>query len=105
MTDLSDNPMGLDGFEFIEFASPEPEELEPIFEMLGFEHVANHRSKKVKLFRQGGIQRITVVGLVCDDAFRSFERQHEVEHPLHQATLVPIGRCSVDSYREAPGIH
>ena len=36
MTDLFDNPMGLNGFEFAEFASPEPNVLEPIFEMLGF---------------------------------------------------------------------
>ena len=31
MTDLFENPMGLDGFEFVEFASPEPGILEPVF--------------------------------------------------------------------------
>ncbi|MGB5487110.1 MAG: hypothetical protein WBN06_06960, partial [Lysobacterales bacterium] len=35
MTDLFDNPMGLDGFEFVEFASPTPGLLEPVFDMLG----------------------------------------------------------------------
>ena len=56
--DLFDNPMGLDGFEFIEFASPEPNVLEPVFEMLGFEKIAIHRSKDVSLFRQGDINFI-----------------------------------------------
>lgn len=58
MADLFENPMGLDGFEFVEFASPEPGALEPVFDMLGFRHVADHRSKDVKLFRQGGINFI-----------------------------------------------
>ena len=58
MADLFENPMGLDGFEFVEFASPERGVLEPVFELLGFSHVANHKSKEVKLFRQGGINFI-----------------------------------------------
>ena len=55
MTDLFDNPMGLMGFEFVEFASPTPDTLEPIFEQMGFTHVASHRSKDVALYRQGDI--------------------------------------------------
>ena len=58
MPDLFENPMGLAGFEFVEFASPEPGILEPVFEMMGFTHIANHRSKNVKLYRQGGINFI-----------------------------------------------
>ncbi len=58
MTDLFENPMGLDGFEFVEFASPEPGILEPVFEMLGFQKVAMHRSKDVALYRQGDINFI-----------------------------------------------
>jgi len=58
VTDLFDNPMGLDGFEFVEFASPTPNVLEPIFERMGFAHVANHRSKDVVLYRQGDINFI-----------------------------------------------
>lgn len=58
MTDLFDNPMGLDGFEFVEFASPEPGVLEAAFELLGFTEVARHRSKNVSLFRQGDINFI-----------------------------------------------
>lgn len=58
MTDLFDNPMGLMGFEFIEFASPTPGLLEPVFEQLGFTLVAKHRSKDVVLYRQNGINFI-----------------------------------------------
>lgn len=50
-----DNPMGLDGFEFVEFAAPEPGVIEPLFAQLGFAEVARHRSKDVSLYRQGGI--------------------------------------------------
>ncbi|MDR6538603.1 4-hydroxyphenylpyruvate dioxygenase [Variovorax soli] len=58
MADLFDNPMGLAGFEFVEFASPTPGMLEPVFEALGFQEVARHRSKDVSLFRQGDINFI-----------------------------------------------
>lgn len=58
MADLFDNPMGLDGFEFVEFASPMPDVLEDTFTALGFSRVARHRSKDVSLFRQGEINFI-----------------------------------------------
>ena len=58
MTDLFDNPLGLTGFEFVEFASPEPNVLEPVFQRLGFTEVARHRSKDVSLYRQGEINFI-----------------------------------------------
>lgn len=59
MPDIFDNPMGLNGFEFVEFAAAERGILEPIFEMLGFTQVAKHRSKDVDLWRQGDINFIT----------------------------------------------
>ncbi|NNG21545.1 4-hydroxyphenylpyruvate dioxygenase [Telluria aromaticivorans] len=58
MADLFENPMGLMGFEFVEFASPTPGVLEAVFAQLGFTKVANHRSKAVALYRQGGINFI-----------------------------------------------
>lgn len=58
MSDLFENPMGLMGFEFVEFASPTPDVLEPLFEQLGFTLVARHRSKDVVLYRQGDINFI-----------------------------------------------
>ncbi len=58
MADLFENPAGLDGFEFIEFSAPEKGVLEAVFERMGFTHVANHRSKDVQLWRQGGINML-----------------------------------------------
>lgn len=58
MSTTSDNPMGLMGFEFVEFASPTPNVLEPLFEKMGFSLVAKHRSKDVLLYRQGDINFI-----------------------------------------------
>jgi 4-hydroxyphenylpyruvate dioxygenase len=58
MPDLFDNPMGLCGFEFVEFASPTPGLLEPLFQNMGFTRVARHRSKDVELWRQGDINFI-----------------------------------------------
>ncbi|NML16776.1 4-hydroxyphenylpyruvate dioxygenase [Azohydromonas caseinilytica] len=58
MADLFDNPMALMGFEFVEFASPVPGVLEPLFEKMGFTLVAKHRSKDVLLYRQGDINFI-----------------------------------------------
>ena len=56
--DLFDNPLGLDGFEFVEFTSPEPERLARQFETLGFVATARHRSKSVLRYRQGDINFI-----------------------------------------------
>lgn len=58
MPDQFDNPMGLDGFEFVEFASPKAGVLEPVFELMGFTLVAKHRTKAALLYRQGGINFI-----------------------------------------------
>jgi len=52
------NPIGLDGFEFVEFAAPEAGLLEPVFTAMGFARVARHRSKQVELWRQGEISLV-----------------------------------------------
>ena len=54
-TDLFENPLGTDGFEFVEFTSPEPERLGGLFELMGFTAVSRHRSKHVVRYRQGDI--------------------------------------------------
>ncbi len=56
--DLFENPLGTDGFEFVEFTSAEPERLKGLFELMGFAAVAKHRSKNVLRFRQGDINFI-----------------------------------------------
>jgi len=50
-----DNPLGLDGFAFVEFTSPDPEGMGDLFSKLGFFHCGNHREKKVRHYRQGDI--------------------------------------------------
>ena len=53
--DLFDNPLGTDGFEFVEFTAPEPERLGGLFEQMGFTAVGRHRSKNVLRYAQGDI--------------------------------------------------
>ena len=55
---LWDNPLGTDGFEFIEYAAPDPIALGHLFEQMGFTAIAKHRSKNVLLYRQGDINFI-----------------------------------------------
>ncbi|HEX7887819.1 MAG TPA: 4-hydroxyphenylpyruvate dioxygenase [Ramlibacter sp.] len=49
------NPIGLDGVEFIEYATSQPQQLGQVLEMMGFRPIARHRSREVLLYRQGGI--------------------------------------------------
>ena len=58
MADLFENPLGTDGFEFVEFTSPDPQALGAQFERMGFTAVARHRSKNVLRYRQGDINFI-----------------------------------------------
>ncbi len=53
-----DNPLGLDGFEFVEFTGPDPEALAGLFVAMGFTHMGNHRSKNVRHYAQGDINFI-----------------------------------------------
>jgi 4-hydroxyphenylpyruvate dioxygenase len=53
-----DNPLGTDGFEFVEFTAPEPDRLKSLFELMGFTAVGRHRSKNVLHLRQGDINLI-----------------------------------------------
>ncbi|HEX4194856.1 MAG TPA: 4-hydroxyphenylpyruvate dioxygenase, partial [Stellaceae bacterium] len=55
MSDLTDNPMGTDGFEFVEYGAPDPQALARHFEAMGFTAIAKHRAKDVTLYRQGDI--------------------------------------------------
>jgi 4-hydroxyphenylpyruvate dioxygenase len=68
------NPMGTDGFEFIEYTAPDPQLLGALFEQMGFTRVARHRSKDVSLYRQGGVNFI--VNREPDSFAQSFARVH-----------------------------
>lgn len=54
----SENPAGTDGFEFVEFAHPEPEKLRTLFAQMGYAHVATHKTKRIELWQQGDITYI-----------------------------------------------
>jgi 4-hydroxyphenylpyruvate dioxygenase-like putative hemolysin len=69
-----DNPMGTDGFEFVEYTAPDPEVLGELFEQLGFSAVARHRSKDVILYRHGHVNFI--VNREPDSFAQSFARVH-----------------------------
>jgi 4-hydroxyphenylpyruvate dioxygenase len=58
MPDLYDNPIGTDGFEFVEFTGPNPQDLARLFETMGFTAVGRHRSKDVIHYRQGDVNFI-----------------------------------------------
>ena len=49
------NPAGTDGFEFVEFAHRDPEELRKLFKKMGYEHTATHKTKAIELWQQGDI--------------------------------------------------
>jgi 4-hydroxyphenylpyruvate dioxygenase len=69
-----ENPMGTDGFEFVEFAHPSPVELGALFELMGFSPVARHRAKKATLYRQGDVN--FVLNAEPDSFAAQFARIH-----------------------------
>ncbi|WP_425261847.1 4-hydroxyphenylpyruvate dioxygenase [Rubrivivax sp. RP6-9] len=69
-----DNPMGTDGFEFIEYAAPDPVAMGQLFERMGFRAIARHRHKNVLLYRQGEINFI--VNAEPDSFAQRFARLH-----------------------------
>ena len=69
-----DNPMGTDGFEFVEYAAPDPAALGRLFETMGFVAIAKHRHKRVTLFRQGDVNFI--INAEPNSFAQRFARQH-----------------------------
>ncbi len=68
------NPMNTDGFEFVEYAAPDPELLRDLFERMGLPVVARHRRKNVTLHNQGDINFI--INAESDSFAQKFARQH-----------------------------
>jgi 4-hydroxyphenylpyruvate dioxygenase len=69
-----DNPMGTAGFEFIEYAAPDPAALGRLFESMGFAAIARHRHKDVTLYRQGEVNFI--INAEPDSFAQRFARLH-----------------------------
>ncbi len=74
MADLWDNPMGTDGFEFVEYTGPEPAQLAALFERMGFAAAARHRSKNVTLYKHGDVNFI--VNAEPESFAQAFARLH-----------------------------
>lgn len=68
------NPMGTDGFEFIEYTAQDTRALEALFKQLGFSPIARHRSKDTVLYRQGNIN--FVINHEPDSFAQSFADVH-----------------------------
>jgi 4-hydroxyphenylpyruvate dioxygenase len=106
----SGNPMGTDGFEFVEYAAPAPETLRSLFERLGFPVVARHRSKNVTLHSQGDINfiinaepdsfgqkfaaahgpSVCAMGFRVRDAAAAFERAVALGAEPHRGSVGPM---------------
>ena len=69
-----ENPMGTDGFEFVEYTAPDAAALGRLFERMGFAAVARHRSKNVTLYRQGDVN--FVVNAEPESFAQAFARLH-----------------------------
>ena len=69
-----DNPMGTDGFEFVEYAAPDPTAMGALFEQMGFSAIARHRHKDVTLYRQGEINFL--INAEPDSFAQRFARKH-----------------------------
>jgi 4-hydroxyphenylpyruvate dioxygenase len=90
-----DNPMGLDGFEFVEFCAPRKGVLEPVFRMLGCERIAHHRSKDVELWRQND------VNLVVNYEPSSYAAYYAEEHGPSACGMAFRVRDAHHAYRRA----
>ena len=66
------NPLGVDGIEYVEYVTLEPQSLGAALERLGFAALARHRSREIVLYRAGGMNVIvnadTTVAGSADEA-------------------------------------
>ncbi len=110
MADLFDNPMGTDGFEFVEYTAPDTAALARLFDQMGFRAVGRHRSKDVTLYRQGDVNFIVnaepgshgkrfaaehgpsacAMAFRVRDAGRAFRRALELGAEAHESAVGPM---------------
>ena len=113
MADLFDNPIGTDGFEFVEFTGPDPEAIKRQFLAMGFTAVGRHRSKDVLHFKQNDINfllNMEPMGQPADFrdihgpsangmAFRVKDARHAFEEAVRRGAKpvdMPIGPMELD---------
>jgi 4-hydroxyphenylpyruvate dioxygenase len=107
----SDNPAGTDGFEFVEFAHPDPAALHALFTRMGFEPVARHRDRDITLYRQGDVNyllnadRDSFGGRFADFhgpcapsmAWRVVDAKHAFEHAVARGATAYTGGAGAKS--------
>lgn len=69
-----DNPAGTDGFEFVEFAHPDPDQLRDCISKMGYSHVATHKRMNVELWQQGDVSYL--INAEPDTHAAEFAREH-----------------------------
>ncbi len=101
----AENPAGTDGFEFVEFAHPDPAALKTLFEQMGFELVARHKTRAIDLYRQGSVNyilnaeresfggRFTGLHGPCAPAmaWRVVDAKHAVAHAVERGATPYMG--------------
>ena len=87
------NPMGTDGFEFVEYTAPDPQALRSLFSKMGFREVAKHRSKNVTLHRQGDINFL--INAEPNSFAQAFARDHGGSICAMGFRVKEIGRAHV----------
>ena len=89
------NPLGIDGLEFIEFATSKPQALGGVLETMGFRPIAHHRSREVELYRQGTMN--VIVNAQAADVPRTVQ---PVERPIISAIAIRV-RDAEAAFRRA----
>src|SRR3954465_15099796 len=108
------NPLGLDGIEFVEYATSQPQAFGALLQQLGFAAVARHRSREVMLYRQGTMNlivnaaeadaaasstpQVAAIALRVRDAGQAFRRSIELG-----AWEMPTRASAMELH--IPGIH
>ena len=114
----ADNPAGTDGFEFVEFAHPEPEKLEELFTRMGYSKVATHRSKAIAVWRQGDINYVVNAEpgshamkfagehgpCAASMAWRVVDAQHAFAHAVSKGAKLITGGKELGGLFFEPGV-
>jgi 4-hydroxyphenylpyruvate dioxygenase len=110
-----ENPIGLDGMEFIEYASQKPNDLEKLFERLGFKQMGTHKTKKVTLWSQGRVHFI--LNREEDSFAKNFSKAHgpsvcatgfrvkDAEIAFHEAVKRGARPCPASKHHSFPAVY
>lgn len=109
--DLWDNPLGTDGFEFVEYTGPDAAALDTLFRNMGFLPIARHRTRDITLYRQGQITFLLNAETdgyapgfhsahgpsICAIAFRVADAKAAQDHAVAAGATVPTCAPAVET--------